>query len=134
KRRTYLVLGRVLIVRVKNKEIITKKYKIILGAILAVCLIFYINYNKWISYFGFVDIRELKHVDDQYTVTVEADFGVKTSVVKESDTFTVYENERPTEGNITMIWDRLDEGETYHVSMKTYEKRDNFELKSIYMD
>lgn len=119
---------------VKNKRTITKKNKIILGAILAVCLIFYINYNQWISSFGFVDIRELKHVDDQYTVTIEGDFGVKTSVFKEGDTFTVYENERPTEGNITMIWDRLDEGETYHVSMKTYDKRDNFELQSIYMD
>lgn len=46
---------------------------------LVAIMIFY-NYNKLTSYFGFVEIRELGHMDNEFIVTIEGNFGVKTSV------------------------------------------------------
>ncbi|WP_099157091.1 hypothetical protein [Virgibacillus ndiopensis] len=96
-------------------------------------IVFY-NYNKSTSYFGFVEVGELGHIDNEFIVTVEGNFGIKTSVFDENEFFTIFENEEPRDGNITMIWNYLSEGKTFYVLLKSYDNRSQFDLERIYID
>lgn len=118
----------------EEKKRYGKGKTIIIFGVLLVLLIFLYNYNASISYYGTIEIRELKHDNDEYIVVVEGDFGVKESSFKERDSFTIRENEESREGNITDIWDYLLEGKSFHVLLEAYENRDEFSLERIYLD
>ena len=116
-----------------DRKIINRKNIAILGVIL-ITIIVYLYYNSSITYFGFVEIRELKQHKNELTVTFEGDFGVRTSSFNIDDYFTIFEDEKPKEGNAADIWDHLSEGESFHVLLKVYNNRNQFDLKKIYID
>lgn len=109
------------------------KIIIILGVLLVIFIFLY-NYYASITYYGTIEIRELDQVNNEYVVSVEGDFGVKSSNFKEKDTFNIVENEKSKEGNINDIWEDLSEDESFHVLLKAYENRNDFTLKRIYLD
>ncbi len=116
-----------------NKKIITKKSVAILGVLL-VTITVYLYYNSSITYFGIVEIRELEHHTDESKITFEGDFGVRTSSFKNDDYFIIFKDEKPSEGNIGDIWKYLSEEESFHVLLKAYNNRNQFDLEAIYLD
>ncbi|WP_332646002.1 hypothetical protein [Lysinibacillus sp. 54212] len=117
---------------IKRKKRIGKvKIIIILGVLL---FIFLYNYYASTTYFGTIEIRELKQDNNEYVVVVEGYFGVKESNFNEKDTFSIVENEEYREGNITEIWNDLSEDKSVFVRLKVYENRNDFTLERIYLD
>lgn len=114
----------------KKKE---KGIFIILGLIIVVIFIFQEKYTESTSYFGFIEIRELEKFNNTYKVTVEGDFGTKTTEFKGNDYFDIVEEEFG-EGNIIELWNHLSKDKIFHVLLKSYNNRDEFELKRIYID
>ena len=96
-------------------------------------LIFLYIYNVSITYYGTVEIREMKQNNNEYIVVVEGDFGVKKSSFNERDTFNIVENKESRVGNITDIWNKLSESESFHVRLKAYDNRNKFVLERIYI-
>lgn len=81
-----------------------------------------------------MEVRELEHLKNEFKITFEGDFGVRTSSFNNDDYFAIYEDEKPSEGNIAAIWENLSEGESFHVLLKTYNNRNQFDLEAIYLD
>lgn len=107
---------------------------VILGLFIASIVIFLDKYRESTSYYGFIEVRELEKKNNTYTVTVEGDFGTKTTKFQENDYFDIVEDEKFTEGNITDIWGKLSKDKPFHVLLKSYNYRDKFTLKRIYID
>lgn len=121
----------------EKRKIKIGKWKIIilLGVLLTFSVLLF-NYYASITYYGMIEVKELKKDNNEYVVVVEGDFGVKKSVFNEKDTFKIIENnnEDIREGNITQIWNDLSEDKTFHVLLEAYENRNDFVLASIYLD
>lgn len=129
------VAGGEQMVAIKEKGRIGKgKITIILVVLFLFVFLFLFNYYASISYFGTIEIRELKQENNEYVVAVEGDFGVKESNFNEKDTFNIVENEEYREGNIIEIWNDLSEDKSFHVLLKAYENRNDFTLERIYLD
>ncbi|SFL61910.1 hypothetical protein SAMN04487943_102482 [Gracilibacillus orientalis] len=117
-----------------KRNLVNKKSIFTLGLVLVTITIFLYKYYESISYFGFVEVRDLKYFNNEFTVTFEGDFGVKTSVFAENDYFNIIENDKARESNIAEIWDYLSEGESLHVLVEAYSNRSQFDLEKIYID
>lgn len=118
----------------KRKRRIGKGKIIIIFGVLLLSFIFLFNYYASTSYYGTIEIRELKQDNNEYVVAVEGDFGVKKANFNEKETFNIVENEEFRVGNITEIWNDLSEGKSFHVLLKAYDNRNEFTLERIYLD
>ncbi|MFS0674914.1 hypothetical protein [Ornithinibacillus sp. 179-J 7C1 HS] len=118
----------------KRKRRIGKGKIIIIFGVLLLSFIFLFNYYASTSYYGTIEIRELKQDNNEYVVAVEGDFGVKKANFNEKETFNIVENEEFRVGNITEIWNDLSEGKLFQVLLKAYDNRNEFTLERIYLD
>lgn len=118
---------------IKNR-VVNKRALTIFAVLLLIAFILFYRYNASTSYFGLVEIRELQQNHNEFLIVVESDVGVKTSTFQQNDDINIVENEESREGIITEVWDDLSENEAYHVLMKSYNNRDDFDLESIYID
>lgn len=118
----------------KKSRGINKKKITVLGFLLLLTFIFLFIYNASTTYFGFIEIRELEQVNNEFIVIVEGDFGVEKSIFNQNDYFRIVENGESREGHIAEIWDNLSENEAFHVLLKSYDNRNKFDLERIYID
>ncbi|MYL73161.1 hypothetical protein GLW00_20375 [Halobacillus litoralis] len=118
----------------KKSKGINKRKIVLIGFILLSTFIFLYKYNVKTSYFGVIEVKDLKQVNNEYIVTVEGDFGEKKSVFDQDDYFRIVEDEETREGNITEIWNRLSENKSFHVVLNSYDNRNQFKLEKIYID
>mgnify|MGYP005834041007 CR=1 FL=1 len=118
----------------KSKGINNKRKIALVGFILLSTFIFLYKYNVKTFYFGVIEVKDLKQVNNDYIVTVEGDFGEKKSVFDQDDYFRIVEDEETREGNITEIWNRLSENKSFHVVLNSYDNRNQFILEKIYID
>ena len=118
----------------KSKGINNKRKIALVGFILLSTFIFLYKYNVKTFYFGVIEVKDLKQVNNDYIVTVEGDFGEKKSVFDQDDYFRIVEDEETREGNITEIWNKLSENKSFHVVLNSYDNRNQFILEKIYID
>ena len=120
----------------KRKRRIGKGKIIIFVGVLLPFFIFLFNYYASSTYYGIIEIIELKRDNNEYVVVIEGDFGVEKSIFNEKDTFKIIENDNEDirVGNITEIWNDLSENKSFHVLIEAYENRNDFVLVSIYLD
>ncbi|SDP81740.1 hypothetical protein [Halobacillus aidingensis] len=118
----------------KKSKGINKRKIALVGFILLSTVIFLYKYNVKTSYFGVIEVKDLKQVNKEYIVTVEGDFGEKKSVFNQDDYLQIVEDEETREGNITEIWNRLSENKSFHVLLNSYDNRNQFKLEKVYID
>ncbi|MBU9711718.1 hypothetical protein [Evansella tamaricis] len=87
-------------------------------------------------FYGVIQFTELKHNDNDYTIIAKSLDNTEDKVFKiaPTDTLSFSIDGKYFQSSIVRIWDELNENQSYHVLYHSYDYRDKFILKRIYLD